>query len=341
MANKSDKKGTDPFRTEVVPKLLSPPIRYADPVMLIGSCFTEHVGNRMNIFKFNTDLNPFGIVYNPASVAAQINRLMNPEPYTIDSLVIHLDLWHSPDHHGRFSHPSAGICIREINEQLVKSSCFLRKAKFLLITLGSARAYYFKDSNRLAANCHQMPGDKFVSRMLEVEEIVRNFADVLQKLIARTPEIRIIFNVSPVRYWKYGYFDNQVSKATLILAIRRLTETFREVAYFPSYELFMDDLRDYRFYETDLLHPGAAGVNYVWDKFCQACFDRKTRQVMIEVESLLKACGHRSKGFNTPSHLGFLEQNLKKAHDLQARYPDLDFRREIQFFTPGDQSDDS
>lgn len=335
MSDKLKPVDPDGFRTVVVPGTLKPPVNHIDKLLLIGSCFTEHIGTRLQEYKFRVDLNPFGIVYNPASIAAQLERLLEPVPYEQDSLVNYMDLWHSPDHHGRFSHPSHETCIAMINSRLKESSEWIREAKYIVITFGSARAWFIKENGRLVANCHQMPGEMFTSRVLAVDEIAELFGRVFNKLVNLNPAIRFIMNVSPVRYWKYGHFDNQVSKSTLILAIRELQERFNQVFYFPSYEIFMDDLRDYRFYEPDLLHPGSAGVDYVWEKFCAACIDRKTRLLMIEIGTVLRACKHRSKGFMTPSHQKFLRANLEKVSLLQNRYPDLDFSAEIRHFSQG------
>ena len=330
-----DKQQHDLFRTEITPEPLKPKISYQDQVMLIGSCFTEHIGEHLANYKLTTDLNPFGIVYNPLSIASQINALLDPAAYSESDLIHHLDLWHSPDHHGKFSHPDKTVCLNRIYARLMDSARFLRSANFLILTLGSARAYFHRETDQLFSNCHQIPATQFTSRMLSVEEITQKLGDALDKLCVRQPTTTILLNISPVRYLSLGNFDNQVSKSTLILAARNLVEHNSRIIYFPSYEIFMDDLRDYRFYEDDMIHPGSAGVEYVWNLFVKAAIDRKSRVIMQEIDTIRRAMGHRSKGFMTPAHQLFLDQYLKKVRELSNRYPFLDFSAEEHHFNSG------
>lgn len=314
-------------RVETVP--LQPRITYADRIMLVGSCFTEHIGNRLTAMKFSTCVNPFGIVYNPLSIASQLNYLMDPAGFTRDGLVFHRDLWHSWQHHGKFSHPDAGRLLESITDLAVDASVFLDQAGLLVLTFGTADAYYLKEGDRLVSNCHQVPADRFYSRKPDPEELAEIWVPLIETLLKRNPDLRICLTISPVRYFKDGPTGNQVSKSILFLLVARLLEFFPNLYYFPSYEIFMDDLRDYRFYDTDMMHPGAAGLDYVWTRFTDACIDPAAYSLMEAVESAVRAANHRPGAHVTAAHRTFIGQQMDRIAVLRAANPFLDFTEEI------------
>ena len=328
-AKSSFYKRTD-LRTVVGIEPMNPPVTYSDRLMLAGSCFTEHIGNRLKRLKFAVDLNPFGIVYNPLSLAEQLRYLLTPSGFTKADLVYHLDLWHSWMHHSRFSNPDADALLRSINEEAIKSSLFLEQAGVLILTFGTAETFFLKAGDRLVSNCHQLPADQFYSRKPGPEELAAVWIPLLESLWSRNTNLRICLTVSPVRYFKDGPTGNQMSKATLFLFIGRLLERFPELFYFPSYEIFMDDLRDYRYYDTDMMHPGAAGIEYVWSRFAEVCIDHGIFPLMDEVESLVKGAAHRPGAFLTDAHRQFVARQTEKITDLQNKYPFLDFAEELQ-----------
>jgi len=330
MSVKSSSYKRENLRTLVETVPLNPPVTYADRIMLIGSCFTEHIGNRLKTLKFAVDLNPFGIVYNPLSVAGQLRLLLNPEPFSPDDLVFNQDLWHSWMHHSRFSDPDSANLLQSVNESLHQSSQFLKQARLLVLTFGTANAYYLKSSNRLVSNCHQLPADFFYTKQAEPQELVECWIPVVTALKEQNPDIRICMTVSPVRYFKEGPTGNQMSKSTLFLFIGKLIEAFPDLFYFPSYEIFMDDLRDYRFYDADLMHPGQEGVEYVWKKFTDTCLDPSVFPLMNEVESIVKAAHHRPGRHLTGAHRRFVAQQMERISSVCEKNPFLDFQEEME-----------
>ncbi|MCD6332213.1 MAG: GSCFA domain-containing protein, partial [Bacteroidales bacterium] len=306
------------FRTEVTPEPLNRLIDYRHNLMFIGSCFTEHIGNKMYALKFKTDMNPFGIVYNPASIAIQLQRLLKAEPYHAKDLFQHDDLWHSFDFHSRFSHIDRDVCLELINRQLTSSAEFLRKTDFLFITFGTAVTFHLADSGEVVSNCHKLPADRFETELLRVGEIVHAFQRVLGDCRKINNDLQVILSVSPVRYLKEGPLGNQVSKATLLLACSELSERMEYVHYFPAYEVFMDDLRDYRFYDSDLVHPSKSGIDYIWKLFQNSCLDPHAGEVIREVEAVVKAARHKHTGQVTPKHQKFLEKYLVLTKSLQS-----------------------
>ena len=318
------------LRTLVETDPMNPQITYADRIMLIGSCFTEHIGNRLKMLKFAVNLNPFGIVYNPLSIADQLQYLLNPAGFSRDDLVFHQDLWHSWKHHSRFSNPDADLLIKSINEQVLASSEFLEQSGLLILTFGTSNAYFLKTNNRLVSNCHQLPANQFYSRQPDPQELADQWIPLIESLMLKNQNLRICLTISPVRYFKDGPTGNQMSKATLFLFIGILMKTYPDLFYFPSYEIFMDDLRDYRFYDNDMMHPGPAGVEYVWNRFMRACIDPGVYPLMDEVESAVKGAQHRPGGFITETHRRFVAQQIDRISALQLRNPFLDFTEEFE-----------
>lgn len=329
MPDKSSSYKREGLRTVVETVPLDPRLTYADPIMLMGSCFTEHIGNRLISRKFNVCLNPFGIVYNPLSIAAQIRYLLEPAGFYRSDLVFQDDLWHSWMHHSRFSHPDAGFMLGSINEQALAASRFLEQARMLILTFGTTEAYYLKSNNLLVSNCHKLPAGEFYSRKPDPGELADQWIPLLDLVRRKNPDLRICLTISPVRYFKDGPTGNQMSKSVLFLFVRQLMSACPDISYFPSYEIFMDDLRDYRFYDTDMMHPGSAGIDYVWNRFTEACIDPAVYPVMEEVESLVKAVSHQSAGFRTEAHKRFVLQQIDRIESIMHRNPGLDFRDEL------------
>ncbi|MFA5814383.1 MAG: GSCFA domain-containing protein [Bacteroidales bacterium] len=330
MPAKSSSYKRENLRTVVETVPLNPQVTYADRIMLIGSCFTEHIGNRLKTLKFAIDLNPFGIVYNPLSIADQLQYLLNPVGFSRYDMVFYQDLWHSWIHHSRFSHPDAELLLKSINEQALASSKFLEQAGLLILTFGTSNAYYLKTNNRLVSNCHQLPADQFYSRQPDPQELADIWIPLIDSLMCRNQKLRICLTISPVRYFKDGPTGNQMSKSTLFLFIGILMKTYPDLYYFPSYEIFMDDLRDYRFYDTDMMHPGLAGVEYVWNRFVKAFIDPGAYPLMDEVESAVKGAHHRPGGYLTDAHRRFVAQQMDRISALQVRNPFLDFTEDLE-----------
>jgi hypothetical protein len=315
---------------------------YRHKNMLIGSCFTENIGEKMKNLFYSTDINPFGILYNPVSIARCLRRMTNKRKFASEDLFIHDGIWHSYQHHGRFSDENHDKALDLINNRLLQSAAYLREAQFLFITLGTALIYELKATGEIIANCHKMPSDIFRRFRLTVTETVETLQEALDELFASNPGIRVIFTVSPIRHLKDGASGNQLSKATLLLAVDALVRGFGQdrCAYFPSYEIVMDELRDYRFYADDMTHLSSVATQYIWNRFEEIIIDKESREISRQIAPIIKAMEHRPFNRNTPMHQAFLAKTLKKVHELSDNYPYIQllaakehFEKEIQKFT--------
>lgn len=289
-------------------------IDYVTRLMMLGSCFVENIGAKLEYFKFNTDINPCGIVYNPMSVAATLELLLDNKRFTEGDLLLNNHQWVSLHHHGRFSATEAETCLQNINTRLQEAVAHLAKTDVLIITWGTAWVYRHRASGKIVANCHKFPATDFERFRLEVEEIVAVYMALIGRLLEVRPSLKILLTVSPIRHWKDGAHGNQLSKAVLLLAADRLTKQFSRVSYFPSYEIVMDELRDYRFYAEDMLHISPQGVNYIWEKFCDLYLKKDTREKMCRIDKLNKILLHRP---TDPSDENYLSLRRKATLALQ------------------------
>ena len=273
------------FHTRVGVTAMPFEIDFATGIVSLGSCFSDEMGARLRDGGFFIEQNPFGTLYNPASIASALHRLMYDKEIGLEDLVEHEGLWHSWHHHGSFSRPTAEECLEACNSRLHQAHQALKEAHLLMITFGSAWIYALAESGETVANCHKVPQENFVRRMLAVEDIVALWRPLLEELHACFPLLHVIFTVSPIRHIGDGMHGNQLSKSTLLLAIDELTDKelpppkrkkkgvkveesdHPVTVYFPSYEIVMDELRDYRFYGPDMVHPSDLAVDVVWDRF--------------------------------------------------------------------------
>jgi hypothetical protein len=313
------------FRTEVKIVPADHKISHRSGIMMIGSCFTENIGVRLSEYKFDVDINPFGIVYNPMSVNQNLEAVIAGKKYTVNDLYNYQDSWISFDHHSRFSFPEPEICLREINKRIANSYNRIKTLNYLIITFGTAWIYKIADSGRLVSNCHKLPASQFSRHLLKINDIVPVYQNLIGNLVKINPALRIIFTVSPIRHWKDGPVQNTVSKSTLILSIQEILKLFECTEYFPSYEIALDDLRDYRYYEEDMIHPNSQMTGYIWEKFSQAYFSDETLHVMKDIAKLNSALKHRPFRPGTPKHLEFLNSQLEFIQILKQKYPFLNF----------------
>jgi hypothetical protein len=307
-------------------------ITYGDKVMFIGSCFASSIGSWMEKGKMEVMINPSGTVYNPASVSASIDIITAGREFKQDDLLYHDGLWHSFFHYTDFSSDDPVLALEKINKRAGEASVFLSSAGFLFITLGTARIYRWRKTGLIVSNCHKIPAANFSSEMLPVDVIVDLWTKQLDRLKAIYPSLKVIFTISPVRHLKDGAHGNQVSKSVLFLALEKLLRHPSGPGYFPAYELVMDDLRDYRFYEDDMIHPSATAINYIWNAFSGCYFDNDTSQIWNEAAKITNACSHR---FNTDSRSGkriFAENMLKRIDNLENRIKFLKLSEERSYF---------
>lgn len=312
---------------------LKKPISYADKVLLLGSCFTEHIADRLQQHKFDVLANPHGILFNPLSVAHSIDSYLSGKVYTKDDLFYLNELWNSWDHHTRFSDTDADHALAGINHSGQAAAGFIRSAGWVIITLGSAFQYYLKDNSRHIANNHRAPAQWFEKKLLSVDEITVALSSSLQQLAAVNPQAQVLLTISPVRHIRDGVVENNRSKARLIESVHQLCSSFNNVHYFPAYELIIDILRDYRFYDIDYVHPNFLATNYVWERFVQACIAPDNYPLMEAVNDIMTACRHRPRFSDTAAHQQFRATYAQKINRLIQLHPFLNLSEEKDFFS--------
>ena len=292
--------------------------------LLLGSCFTENIGRLMERWRFPVNINPFGVTYNPASVARQLEALMQKEAYGSEDLNEFKGLWFSFDHYTGFSSAEKQKCLENINQSFSKAKEDLKQARVLVLTWGTSWVYQYRESGKVVCNCHKIPAAAFTRTRLTVKEIIKLYGRLLPQLFDHNPELKIILTVSPVRHWKDGAHGNQLSKASLLLASEALGQQFPEqVCYFPSYEIVMDELRDYRFYADDMLHLNSTATRYIWEKFQKALISEDSQKIIGDLESLLKMEAHRTKDGDDDGKKEILKKIDEKRASLKEKYPFL------------------
>jgi hypothetical protein len=297
-------------------------------MLMMGSCFTEHVGQILDSYLFHVCINPFGITYNPLSVKKGLDALMDKDAYGTEDLDRHGDLWFSFDHDTGYSSVSPEESLDKINQAFEEGKEMLRKADYLIITWGTAWVFRSRSQGEVVCNCHKLPADQFTRFRLSTREIIQAYETLLPRLFQFNPSLRIIHTVSPVRHWKDGAHGNQLSKATLLLAGEALRESFPEqLFYFPSFEIMMDELRDYRFYASDLLHTSDQATRYIWEKFDRALLNDRARKTIADLDPLLKLLQHRPLNTAGSAHANMLKAREDKSRELQKKYPDLNWNK--------------
>ena len=322
----------DVFRTEVNVDESKLKVQYDSKLFCIGSCFAENIGAHLKGYKFRTALNPFGIVYNPLSIHNQLQMLLQDKTFRKEELFFHNETWNSFFHHGSFSGPDQLEVTANINAALSAAKKDLLKTDLMIITLGTAWVYEFLKTGDIVSNCHKVPDKEFRRFSLDVDKIVDTLGTTLQQLKKLNPKLNVMLTVSPIRHLKDGPVENQLSKAILLMAVHKMVKQNNFMQYFPAYELMMDDLRDYRFYNTDMIHPSPAAIEYIWEKFLKAYVDKRAYNIMAQVEEIIAARNHRPRNPQSESHKNFQKKALVKILQMKAAYPEMDFDEEIHFF---------
>jgi len=312
-------------------------INHSQKILSVGSCFTEHIGNALSSLKFGVLQNPNGILFDPASVAASLTSYIQGDQYCESDLFQTGELWHSWRHHSRFSATGKDTVIANINASQTEAHRFLKEADWLIITLGSSFSYQLKNTSTgiycPVANCHRAPAQWFQKHLMTIDETVAKLDNVLYQLFLFNPNLNIIFTVSPVRHIRDGVVENNRSKARLLESVHHLTGKFDRLFYFPSYELVIDILRDYRFYSEDMVHPNYLATDFVLQHFIQTFMSDETGDIIKEIRKLNIARKHRSAYPHTLAHQNFLNSNLEKTKVLHRQYPFLDLDEEINYFS--------
>lgn len=311
---------------------LQKPISYTDKILLSGSCFTEHIADRLQHYKFHVLSNPHGILFNPLSVADTISGYISGKQYAKDDLFYFNELWNSWDHHTRFSDIDADNGLDNINRSQAEASSVIRQADMVIITLGSSFQYFLKDGDRAVANNHRAPAQWFEKRLLTVAQILQAWRDTLQQLFEANPWVQVMFTISPVRHIRDGVIENNRSKARLVDAVHTLCSEYERATYFPAYELVIDILRDYRYYDIDFVHPNYMATSYVWEQFTNACIAPASRELMQQVHEIVTARSHRPRFPGTAAHKKFMLSCAEKTKALMQQHPYLDMSNELRYF---------
>ncbi|MFK7806658.1 MAG: GSCFA domain-containing protein [Saprospiraceae bacterium] len=316
------------FRTALKPVHFPFQINHSDSTICVGSCFAVHIGERLEKYKFPTLTNALGILYNPISIAIQLNRALEIKKIEAAELFEYQGLWHHFQFHSEFSGLDKEEVLKKMNKKLETTHHFLKKSKTLIITFGTAWRFSTIDNSQVVANCHKLPAKHFEKKLLSVEDCTTKLFDFFEKLKVENPGINIILTVSPVRHTREGLIENQRSKSTLLLSCAKLSKGLDYVHYFPSWEIMMDDLRDYRFYESDMIHPNEVAIDYIWSYFQNGLFSEDTKTLNSELEKVIQASQHRPFQQSSTAHQIFLQKQLEQISNLKERFPFINLENE-------------
>ena len=309
-------------------------ITHRSTILLFGSCFSENIGLKLKENKFSVNVNPFGVLYNPFSISGGVNRLLNKKKFASKDFFYHNNCYHSFMHHGAFSNSNLNGALEHVNKEFELAATQLISANFLLITFGTSYVYRWKETGNIVGNCHKIPANKFMRQRLSVDEITCEWSKLIKRLLASNPKLHILFTVSPIRHFKDGAHNNQLSKSILHLSIDKLMVQFpANTFYFPAYEIMMDQLRDYRFYTDDMLHPSQLAQNYIWKRFGSAYFSDKTRTIIDEWQHINQSLLHRPNNARSEAYKQFIYRTIDELRLFQNRYPYISCQHEEMHLT--------
>ena len=314
------------FTTKIPITQNANPIDYNSKIVSFGSCFAENMGDKLCYYKFQTQVNPFGIIFNPFSIEKLIERVVLQRYFTKDDIFFFNERWHCYEVHSELSDADSEVFLSKLNQILSDTQKQLQQATHIIITYGTSWVYRHIETNAIVANCHKVPQKQFSKELLSIDSIQKSIQNTVSLIATLNPKCNFIFTVSPVRHLKDGFVENQVSKAHLIAAIYATTNTKQQTLnYFPSYEIMMDELRDYRFYADDMMHPSPMAIDYIWERFAATQIAASAITTMELVQTIQKGLAHRPFNPNSKSHQKF-EANLKeKIATLEAQYSFMKF----------------
>ena len=312
------------FRTNIQLQQERNQIDYDSKLLLIGSCFSENISEKLNYFKFNSFSNPFGILFNPIAIETLITSAINEKKYTVKDIFELNERSHCFDAHSDLSSADKNKLLINLNTAITTTNKRIKNSTHIIITIGTAWVYRFIETDAIVGNCHKVPQKKFLKELLSVDDILASLENICTLIKSVNPTINIIFTVSPVRHLKDGFAENSQSKAHLLAAIHQLTDRRNQLYYFPSYEIMLDDLREYRFYNSDMIHPNETAINYIWEHFQKVWVSEKSTPIMKEVDTIQKGLAH--KPFNQES-----EQHQQFLSKLKASIQHLEKQTQIKF----------
>ncbi len=313
------------FTTRVPIGHYSIPIDYNSSVVSVGSCFALNIGAKFEHFKFRNLTNPFGILFHPLALEKFVSFAVNKKTFTEADIFFHEGRWHCFDAHSELSDADPENLLRNLATAVKSANAELTNASHLIITLGTAWVYRHTGSGNLVANCHKIQQKEFTKELLGVQEIEQSIRSIMQMVLTLNPDINFIFTVSPVRHIKDGFAENQRSKAHLIAGLHEAIDSNDRAFYFPSYEIMMDELRDYRFYARDMIHPSQQAIDYIWERFADVCISPESKSLMAEIESIQKGLSHRPFNPDGEQHQKFLHALQQKISTLREKYPHMVF----------------
>ena len=319
------------FRTVIKINESAKKIKISDYILCVGSCFAENIGKRLNDYCFECCINPCGPVFNPISLINILKRITENKPFTKNALFFADGMWHSWDHHSRFSNESKESCLKIINQKYKDACEIYRKCNTLILTMGTAFVYRLKSNNKIVSNCHKQPHNIFIRECLTIKEIVDEYSNFFNKIFKEKPALNCIITISPVRHLRDNPHENFISKSILACAIEEILKMFPILYYFPTYEIMMDDLRDYRFYDKDMVHPNEIALDYIWNKFVDACFDDKAKNFVLEYSNILSAMEHNILHKNESSKK-FIISQLAKLREIKKQYPEAKIKKAEKYF---------
>lgn len=303
------------------------PISYESEILLMGSCFSGHMGDKLSYYQFRNTQNPFGTLFHPRAISNLIDRAIEGRYFTGDDCFYHMERWHSHHVHSDLSNPDPEALVRTLKGLIDMTGEQLKNISHLVITLGTAWGYVQKETEMWVSNCHKVPQSKFDKFLSSPEEVRNDLSKSLASIYEINPDVSVILTVSPVRHARDGFVENQRSKSHLFVALHQLLEEHgdRNIHYFPAYELMMDELRDYRFYGSDLLHPNEVAVDYIWEKFTQALIDESAYPDMNEVGAIKKGLAHRPQFPESEEYRKFMQSLEHRIQTMKKKYPFMSF----------------
>lgn len=296
---------------------------YHSNVLLLGSCFSDNIGKKLDYFKFQNVQNPFGILFHPTAIESLIVHATEEKAYSEKDIFFHNEQWHCFDAHSKLSNTSKEGLLNDLNSIIKSTNNQIHKSTHIIITLGTAWLYRFVETNAVVANCHKVPQKEFVKELMPVEEITLSLENIVRLVKNINSEAVIIFTVSPIRHLKDGFAENTQSKAHLISAIHKGINN--KLYYFPSYEIMMDELRDYRFYEEDMIHPNNTAINYIWDKFKKVWISEQALKTMNDVDVIQKGLLHKPFNSESKAYQVFLQNLETKKIELHKKFLHINF----------------
>jgi len=319
------------FRTILNTEKYDFDIDYKSKMMFIGSCFTENIGGILKKAKFNIDINPFGIIYNPLSVKNALDNIIKKRIFSENDLFYFNERWNSFMHHSVFSDINIAETLKSINDRISRANENIESNDFLFISFGTAWVYKYIETGIVVSNCHKIPGKEFKKDIIEPKDIIKSYVLLYKDLRKINPKSKIVFTISPVRHLKDGFAENSLSKSILRYAISEIVDACKDSYYFPAYEIQTDDLRDYRFYNSDMVHPNETAIDYIFNFFSKSFFSDETKQIFNKIEKINRSLEHRPFNTKAEEFIRFVRNTQNEIETLYAKYNFLNFKEELSY----------